>query len=105
VEKREATEISARKNSIIGILGNVAELGAARMEETIGEASLRDATIGTGVAIDKVLALTGQMPSINIANIRIPSEEERQRNYDTDRMLDAITAKLMALDEARSKAS
>jgi len=105
VERREATEISARKKSIIGILGNVAELGAARMEETIGEASLRDATIGTGVAIDKVLALTGQMPSINIANIRIPSEEERQRNYDTDRMLDAITAKLMALDEARSKAS
>jgi hypothetical protein len=42
VERREATEISARKKSIIGILGNVAELGASRMEETIGEAGLRD---------------------------------------------------------------
>src|SRR5262245_66233575 len=76
VEKREATEISARKKSIIGILGNVAELGAARMEETIGKAGLRDAAIGTGIAVDKMLALTGQMPSINIANIQMPSEEE-----------------------------
>src|SRR5215471_16836436 len=45
VEKREAESISQRNKSIIGILGNVAELGAGRMEETIGEASLRDATI------------------------------------------------------------
>src|SRR5215471_19378106 len=65
VESREAAEISARKKSIIGILSNVAELGAARMEETIGKASLRDATIGTGVAVDKMLALTGQMPAVN----------------------------------------
>jgi hypothetical protein len=76
VERREATEISARKKSIIGILGNVAELGAARMEETIGKAGLRDAAIGTGIAVDKMLALTGQMPSINIANIQLPSEQE-----------------------------
>jgi len=30
------------------------------MEETIGKASLRDAAIGTGTAVDKMLALTGQ---------------------------------------------
>jgi hypothetical protein len=35
VEHREAVEISERKKSIIAILGNVAELGASRMEETI----------------------------------------------------------------------
>jgi hypothetical protein len=40
--RREAAEITARKKSIAGILSNVAELGAARMEETIGKASLRD---------------------------------------------------------------
>ena len=77
VERREATEISARKKSIIGILSNVAELGASRMEETIGKPSLRDATIGTGVAVDKMLALTGQMPALQIANIVMPSDEER----------------------------
>jgi hypothetical protein len=105
VERREATEISARKKSIIAILGNVAELGAGRMEETIGEASLRDATIGTGVAIDKILALTGQMPAVNIANIWVPSEEEREEMRATDRKLDEITARLRALGEANSKAS
>jgi hypothetical protein len=75
------------------------------MEETIGEASLRDATIGTGVAIDKILALTGQAALVNIANIRIPSEEECQREYETDRKLDEITTRLRAMDEARSSAS
>jgi hypothetical protein len=74
VEKREAVEISARKKSIIGILGNAAELGASRMEETIGEAGLRDAAIGTGIAVDKMLALTGQTPvGIQIANIQMPT--------------------------------
>src|SRR5438874_7795540 len=77
VEHREAAEISARKKSIIGILSNVAELGAARMEETIGRAGLRDAAIGTGIAVDKMLALTGQLPAIQIANVLMPSEAER----------------------------
>ena len=77
MERREAAEISARKKSIIGILSNVAELGAGRMEETIGKASLRDAAIGTGIAVDKMLALTGQTPAVQIANIVLPTEEER----------------------------
>jgi hypothetical protein len=55
VEKREGAEISARKKSIVEILSNVAELGAGRMEETIGKAGLRDAAIGTGIAVDKCL--------------------------------------------------
>jgi hypothetical protein len=94
VERREAAEISARKKSIVGILSNVAELGAARMEETIGKASLRDATIGTGVAVDKVLALTGQMPALQIANVILPSEQERADRDATHRRLDEI-AKLL----------
>src|SRR5881275_2840532 len=72
VEHREAAEISARKKSIVGILSNVAELGASRMEETIGAAGLRDAAIGTGIAVDKMLVLTGQMPvGIQIANVQL----------------------------------
>ena len=59
-------EISERKKSIIAILGNVAELGASRMEETIGSATLRDAAIGTGIAVDKMLALTGQAPVVAV---------------------------------------
>ena len=94
VERREAAEISARKKSIVGILSNVAELGAARMEETIGKASLRDAAIGTGIAVDKMLALTGQMPALNIANIVMPTEEEREERRRIHASLDAIAAKL-----------
>jgi hypothetical protein len=101
VRNREAREISERKKTIVGILANVAELGAERMEQTIGKASLRDATIGTGVAVDKVLALTGQIPSVQIANLIMPSEEERAERRETHARLDAIVAKLGALHEAR----
>ena len=94
VERREAAEISAQKKSIIGILSNVAELGAARMEETIGKASLRDAAIGTGIAVDKMLALTGQTPSLQIANIVMPTEEEREQRAKVHARLDDIARRL-----------
>ena len=96
VERREAVEISARKKSIIGILGNVAELGAARMEETIGAAGLRDAAIGTGIAVDKMLALTGQLPLVQIANVIMPTPEERAERRAIDAKLDEITRRLAA---------
>jgi hypothetical protein len=89
-------EISARKKTIVGILSNVAELGASRMEETIGKASLRDAAIGTGIAVDKMLALTGQLPSVQIANIWMPSEEERAERRAVHDRLDAICRRLNA---------
>src|SRR5215467_9855706 len=91
---REAVEISERKKSIIGILGNVAELGASRMEETIGTAGLRDAAIGTGIAVDKMLALTGQLPSVQIANVILPTPEEQAKLHEVDAKLDAIFGRL-----------
>jgi hypothetical protein len=94
VERREATEVSARKKTIIAILSNVAELGAARMEETIGKAGLRDAAIGTGIAVDKMLALTGQTPSLQIANIWMPTEAEREARDQIHARLDEITRQL-----------
>jgi hypothetical protein len=95
VERREAVEISERKKSIIGILGNVAELGAARMEETIGKAKLRDAAIGTGIAVDKMLALTGQMP-VQIANVILPTPEQEAERQAMFAKLDEITKRLAA---------
>ena len=94
VERREAAEISARKKSIIGILSNVAELGASRMEETIGKASFRDAAVGTGIAVDKMLALTGQQPCVQIANLVMPTEEERAERRAVHDRLDAIAKRL-----------
>ena len=92
---REAVEISARKKTIIGILGNVAELGARRMEETIGKAGLRDAAIGTGIAVDKMLALTRQLPSVQVAVV-MPTPEEDAERERIHRYLDEITKRLNA---------
>ena len=94
VERRESAEISARKKSIVGILGNVAELGDARMEETIGKAKLRDAAIGTGIAVDKMLALTGQTAPVQVAVI-LPTPEERAQRDAEHAALDAIAKRLM----------
>jgi hypothetical protein len=76
------------------MLAKVAELGAERMEETIGKASLRDAAIGTGIAVDKMLALTGQLSSVQIANLVMPSEEERAERRAVHARLDEITRRL-----------
>ena len=64
------------------------------MSEKIGKAGLRDAAIGTGVAMDKMLALAGQTPALQIANIVMPSEEERAQRRAIHARLDAIAAKL-----------
>jgi len=45
-----------------------AELGAGRMEKQLARPACAMQPIGTGVAVDKLLALTGQMPAVQIAN-------------------------------------
>jgi hypothetical protein len=69
------------------------------MEATIGKASLRDAAIGTGIAVDKMLALTGQTPAVQIANIVMPSEEEREERRKVHERLDAIARRLADADD------
>jgi hypothetical protein len=92
IREREAVAIAERKKSLAAMLANVAELGAERMEETIGKASLRDAAIGTGVAIDKMLALAGQTPvGIQIANIQMPTPEQDEARRRAHHALDEIT--------------
>src|SRR5215212_775450 len=72
--KRQREEITERKKSLAGLMSNIAEIGGANVERKIGKASVRDAIIGTGVAIDKMLALTGQTPvAIQIANVQLPT--------------------------------
>jgi len=94
IREREAVEIAERKKQLVLILADVATLGSERMAETIGKAGLRDAAIGTGVAVDKMLALTGQTPAVQIANIVMPSEEERAERRAIDARLDAIARRL-----------
>jgi hypothetical protein len=75
------------------MLANVAEVGAERMQETIGKAQLRDAAIGTGIALDKMLALTGQTPAVAV-QVVLPTPEEVAKRRARHAMLDAITRKL-----------
>jgi hypothetical protein len=98
VEKREAVEISERKKSIIAILGNVAELGASRMEAMITKAKSRDAAIGTGSAVDKMLALTGRTPAVAV-QVVMPTPEERAERDKEHRKLDEIAALLRELSK------
>ena len=103
IREREAKSIAERKKHLVSILADVATVGAERMSEKIGKASLRDAAIGTGVAVDKMLALTGQMPTVQIANIVMPSEEERAKLDQVDRALDAIAKRLREGEAAQSE--
>jgi len=102
IREREAKSIAERKKHLVSLLADVATVGAERMSEKIGKASLRDAAIGTGVAVDKMLALTGQTPAaIQFANIVMPSEEERAERRAIDAKLDAIARRLAAAQAPR----
>src|SRR5215469_18962910 len=72
IAKREREDITERKKSLAGLMSNIAEIGGANLERKIGKASVRDAIIGTGVAIDKMIALTGQAPGLNVNIVNIP---------------------------------
>jgi len=59
------------------------------MEETIGKASFRDTAIGRAIAVDKMLALTGQLPSAQVAVVMPTPEEDAERSR-TDAQLDEV---------------
>ena len=82
-------------------MSNIAEIGGANVERKIGKASVRAAIIGTGVAIDKMLALTGQTPAVAVQVVLPTAEEEAERRARHDR-LDAITAKLAEIEKQQN---
>jgi len=82
-------------------MSNIADIGGANVERKIGKASVRDGIIGTGVAIDKMLALTGQTPVVAVQVVLPTPEEEAERRARHDR-LDAITATLAAIEKQQN---
>jgi hypothetical protein len=93
VRDREAISIAERKQRLMSIFGNVAELGAERMEELAGKASLRDAGTTAGIATDKLLALIGQTPP-SVGVVIMPSQADREERRAIDAKLDAIAKRL-----------
>jgi hypothetical protein len=61
IRAREARAIAERKQRLISIFANVAEIASERMEELAGKANLRDAGTTAGIATDKLLALSGDV--------------------------------------------
>jgi hypothetical protein len=97
IREREAQAIAERKKHLVSMLADVATVGAERMSEKIGKASFRDTTIGTGVAVDKMLLLLGQSPvNVQIANVQMPTEAEGEERRALDSKLDALIARLNA---------
>ena len=101
IAKREREEITERKKSLACLMSNIAEIDGANVERKIGKASVRDAIIGTGVAVDKMLALTGANTSSTVAVVLPTPEEEAERRARHAR-LDAITAKLAAIEKQQN---
>jgi hypothetical protein len=93
VRLRESEEIGERKKLIVSLLADTAVLGSERMVQTIGKAGLRDAAIGTGIAVDKMLAMTGQTPPA-VGVVIMPSENEREERRAIHDRLDAISRRL-----------
>ena len=70
VRDREAISIAERKQRLMSIFGNVAEIAAERMEELARTASLRDAGITAGIATGKLLALSSD-PQANQQHLHV----------------------------------
>jgi hypothetical protein len=98
ISSRRAEDISERKKGILANMCDLAQLSSERAVSTVGKASFRDAVIGAGVSVDKILAITGQTPVAQVAIVNMPSESERAERRAMHDKLDAI-AKRLALPE------
>jgi transposase-like protein len=71
IRQREAVAIAERKQRLMSIFGNVAEIAGERMEELAGQATLRDAGITAGIATDKLLALSSDPHANNYLHVHL----------------------------------
>ena len=92
IREREAVAIAERKQRLMSIFANVAEMSAERMEELAGQASLRDAGTTAGIATDKLLALSGD-PALS------QTQQHLHLHLQTNNVSDKFNALLHALEE------
>jgi hypothetical protein len=93
IREREAVAIAERKQRLVSIFGNVAEIAGERMEELAGQATLRDAGITAGIATDKLLALLGEAGGgvpVNIA-VQVNAQLLHERYAELVRRIDEET--------------
>jgi hypothetical protein len=64
VQKREAASIAARKQTLLSIALNVAQLSGERLEELAPAMNAREAGVNFGIATEKALLLSGDATAI-----------------------------------------
>jgi hypothetical protein len=103
IREREASSIAERKQRLVSIFGNVAEIAAERMEELADGASLRDAGTTAGIATDKLLALLGETGAgvpVQV-NLQVNAQALHERYAEMVRRLEAQGDSVHSSDDGR----
>lgn len=95
IKVRESADISQRKRELVNILSDVAHLSTGRAADTVSKASFRDAMVGAGISVSKILELTGQTPP-SVGVVVMPSDQDREERRAIHARLDEISRRLNA---------
>ena len=97
IREQEWQQVAARKERIAAQCELNATLAAERMTDKLqgtDDIPLNTLVPAFGVSVDKLALLRGHAPSVNIANIVLPTEEERAERRALHDQLDAIARRL-----------
>ena len=100
IAEQEWQQVAARKERIAAQCELNATLAAERMTDKLrGSADIPLNTLvpAFGVSVDKLAILRGHVPGVNIANIWMPSEAEREERRAMHDKLDAIATQFHGL--------
>ena len=99
IREQEWQQVAARKERIAAQCELNATLAAERMTDKLqgtDDIPLNTLVPALGVSVDKLAVLRGHAPSVNIANIWMPSEAEREERRAVHARLDEIARRLAA---------
>ena len=102
IAEQEWRQVETRKQRIIAQCERNATRAAHQLTERFETEKLSANQLVPvfGVSVDKLLALTGQAPCVQIANVVLPTPEEEAERRRIDAMLDAVFKRLNAPRQA-----
>src|SRR5438477_11052954 len=103
IAEQEWQQVDARKQRIVAQCERNATLAADQLAERLETEKLSANQLVPvfGVSVDKMLALTGQLPLVQIANVIMPTPEEKAKREAIDQKLDEITRRLRDAAQTR----
>ena len=103
IAEQEWQQVDARKQRIVAQCERNATLAADQLAERLETEKLSANQLVPvfGVSVDKMLALTGQLPLVQMANVIMPTPEERAQREAIDQKLDEITRRLRDAAQTR----